>query len=329
MDFSHIAHKNVIASAVIALVVLCAGFYNHYAESSPSAISYKNANDAARKTTIQGSTTVDITNRDSDKDGIADWEERLSGTDPFRADTDGDGTVDGIEVASRRDPLKPGPNDVISPAKEPNFATSSTDLAGIKKEFYAKYLATASRDIRETTFRDLLKGFDKKKFTSTNELVDLSVISDESPTALRAYGNAFGVIINKYTAHTMRTEEEVLTEGMKTKDDASLRDLQLLAIDYKNFSHDLRALPVPLPLAPHHLKIVNGYDGMSRGLLGMEHLFSDPINGAAGYETYTRMRLEMITGYAGVVSYLGGQHIVFTADEPGYPFYGYDGRAKN
>ena len=42
---------------------------------------------------------------DSDGDGIADEEERLIGTDPFKADTDGDGYPDGLEIALGSDPL--------------------------------------------------------------------------------------------------------------------------------------------------------------------------------------------------------------------------------
>ena len=59
---------------------------------------------------------------------------------------------------------------------------------------------------------------------------------------------------------------------------------------------------------------------MSRGLLGMLKLFSNPVDGAAGYQTYTKLRLDMMLGYAGVVSYLNANNVTFTPDEPGYPF---------
>lgn len=313
--FSRIAHKNLIASGVVALLVMGGGIYfNQQSGAQENNVAPK----VASKTSAQNES--DITTRDSDLDGLPDWEERLNGCDPENGDTDGDGTSDGDEVTLGRDPTKRGPNDLL-PTEALSFATSSSDLEGIKKEFFASYLASASRDVRETTYRSLIKGFDAKKFKPTNELLDLNVSSDGSVEGLRAYGNAFGLIINKYTEHPLRTEEDILAEGMKTRDDASLRDLQLLVIAYRNFAKDLRALPVPMPLATHHLNIVNGYDGMSRGLLGMTHLFSNPIDGAAGYQTYTRMRLTMIDGYAGVVSYLGAQHITFAPDEPGYPFY--------
>ena len=138
---------------------------------------------------------------------------------------------------------------------------------------------------------------------------------------MHAYGNAFGVLIKKYSIRSHRTEEEILNDGLKTKDDDTLSELQLPAITYKNFSLDLKAIPVPSVLAKNHLLIVNGYEGMSKGLLGMQHLFSNPVDGGGGYQTYTRMRLDVTTGYAGVVNYFGTNNVVFTSSEPGYPFY--------
>lgn len=323
MDFSHIAHKNLIASSAVALIILGVGFY--FNRSSTDAV-FSRA-DESHKTSAY-STSTDIATRDTDGDRLLDWEERLQGTDPFNPDTDGDGTKDGKELESGRDPRKKGPNDKLALLQDPNFATSSTDLTGIKKEFFAKYLATQSREIRETTYRDLIKGFNPKPYKPTGTLVDLNITSDNSIDALRTYGNAFGVLIKKYTVRSHRTEEEVLTDGLKTKDPRTLIELQLPAITYKNFALDLKALPVPSGLAQQHLLIVNGYDGMSKGLIGMQKLFSNPVDGAGGYQTYTRMRLDVTTGYAGVVSYFAAHNVTFLPSDPGYPFY-YNTVAKN
>ncbi len=51
--------------------------------------------------------------KDSDNDGLKDWEEALWKTDPQNPDSDGDGTPDGEEVAEGRNPAVPGPNDSL------------------------------------------------------------------------------------------------------------------------------------------------------------------------------------------------------------------------
>lgn len=314
MDFLHNPHKNLYISGLVALTILAVGFY----------VNHKSNNVVVTKI-IDGShhasTTKSLGDLDSDHDGLPEWEESLYGSNAHNPDTDGDGTTDGGEVAEGRSPTKAGPDDKLAVIEDPNFATSSTDTIGIRKDFFAKYLALQSKDIRETTYRDLIKGFNPIKYRPTGQIVDLNISGDNSTEALRAYGNAFGKIIKKYTSvHTNRTEEEIIADGLKAKNDGPLKELQLPSVVYKKFSLDLKALKTPSSLAKSHLLIVNGYDGMSRGLLGMQHLFSDPVDGAGGYQTYTKTRFDVTTGYAQVVSYFRTHAVTFTKDEPGFPF---------
>jgi hypothetical protein len=51
--------------------------------------------------------------KDSDQDGLSDWQEVILGTDPFNPDTDGDGYLDGTEYKLGFDPKKVGPADKI------------------------------------------------------------------------------------------------------------------------------------------------------------------------------------------------------------------------
>ena len=67
--------------------------------------------------------------------------------------------------------------------------------------------------------------------------------------------------------------------------------------------------------------IVNGYDLMSRGLLQVQAMYTKPIVATAGYQAYMRYKFDVTTGYAALVSTVINEKIVFTSDEPGYPFY--------
>jgi len=51
--------------------------------------------------------------KDSDQDGLSDWQEVIFGTNLLNPDTDGDGYLDGIEYKLGFDPKKPGPADKI------------------------------------------------------------------------------------------------------------------------------------------------------------------------------------------------------------------------
>lgn len=322
-------HKRLLLSAGLALGIILIGFFVHERD----AVMKFGAENFSHREKIEGlpltmATSTDIMNRDTDRDGLPDWEERMYGSDPFKSDTDLDGTPDGQEVREGRDPSikntagdNKEPNDKLKVLQDPHFATSSTDILGLKKEFFAKFLAAQGQNIRATTYHDLIKGFDVKKFTAKNQLVDINISSNNDIESLRTYGNTFGTFIIKYTERTHRTEEEILADGMKAKDDVILRELQLPAIDYRNFSLDLKNEQVPSGLAQSHLLIVNGYEEMSKGLLGLQVMHSNPVDGAAGYEAYTKGRLDVTQGYAGVVMYFKTKNVTFTKDEPGYPFY--------
>lgn len=58
----------------------------------------------ATQTTSSTSTQI----QDTDDDGIPDDQERLYGTDPYKADTDGDGFTDAQEIKNGYNPLGPG-----------------------------------------------------------------------------------------------------------------------------------------------------------------------------------------------------------------------------
>ncbi len=321
------AHKNLFITFVAALVIIGGGLFL----SHPEFFTWHHDVKIAQQTsTTTLAANEDPLNHDSDNDGLPDWEERLYGTDPQNPDSDGDGTTDGEEVRLGRNPAKantagPGqpPNDMLPYIQDPHFATSSTDVLGIKKEFFAKFLTTEGRKIKETTFQDLVKKIDVKKFAPKNQLIDLNISSDNSPETIHTYGNAFGELIVKYTKRNYRTEQEVLKDAMQSSSTEKLKDLQLPALGYKNFAEDLKALPTPSSLAKSHLTIVNGYMGMYQALLSLEQMYIDPMEGAAGYQAYAKGIADVTDGYAQLIYLFAQANVTFTPKEPGYPFYKY------
>jgi hypothetical protein len=214
------SHKNLFLSAAFALLILAIGLVVNKRSEQEPVVAPQNLS----KQTTEISTTTSMTDRDSDVDGLPDWEEHLYGSDPLKFDSDGDGTPDGQEVKEGRSPAKASTakagepeNDMITLIQDPHFATSSTDILGIKKEFFAKFLANEGDQIRQATYKELLRSFDAKSVVPRNQIVDLNISSDNSPEALRAYGNAFGVIIKKYTKRTHRTEQEIVEDAIRSR----------------------------------------------------------------------------------------------------------------
>jgi Bacterial TSP3 repeat len=62
---------------------------------------------STEKISTSSQAAIDL-NKDSDNDGLPDWQELKYGTNPNNPDTDGDGYTDGAEVAAGYNPLGPG-----------------------------------------------------------------------------------------------------------------------------------------------------------------------------------------------------------------------------
>jgi hypothetical protein len=316
-----VEHKTLISSGIIALGILFIGI---------AVIQKEQADNDARTLTAGHPAVETVNDIDTDHDGLPDWREKLYfGSNINNPDTDDDGTNDGDEVRAGRNPIVKNtaaigqtPNDKLPLLGETHYAASSTDTLGLKKDFFAQYLAQGSKNIKETTFRDLIKKVDAKTFAPNREIINLNVSSENDVSGIKTYANAFGVVIQKYSIRQTDQNEDVVIKNAMTKRDANTRaELQLFAIVYKNFAKDLLAIPVPSLLAKAHLLIVNGYEGMSTGLYAIGSMQTDPINGTAGYEAYMKYRLDVIDGYAMIVAYIADHRITFDATEPGYPFY--------
>lgn len=304
---AHIPHLNLIASILFATLVFGIGLWMRQTPKTPPLAANSPAAQPAEEP--QG-------DRDSDRDGLPDWQEALYGSDMEKTDSDGDGALDGDEVRSGRDPSKKGPNDQL--AVIPNFATSSDDALGLKQEFYAQFLKNNGDILRETTIRELVGQIDPRMFGYRYNIVDLNITASNDKEALRAYGSAFGALIDTYTKKNGKNELEILRSAIPQKDSAALAELQLPAVNYRNFVADLRKIRVPSTAAKDHLAIVNSYDVVSRSLVAMIQLFRNPIIGQAAYQAYMKQTYHLIGAYSGIGTLLFKNGIVYQHGEPGY-----------
>ena len=197
---------------------------------------------------------------------------------PNISDTDKDGMSDGEEVAAGHDPTKAGPDDILHSLSIIN--ASSTSTSSPEQAFVSEFMSKEIENIRSETVNNLVKNLNTSDIKPRYGLTDLKITSDNSEESLRAYANAFGVIIKKYNSPETEGEAEIMTRAIKTKRDSDLQKIELPAITYRNFAEDLRKIETPSLLAEHHLNAVSGYDVMSRSLFLTEKLFSknDLIN---------------------------------------------------
>lgn len=326
-----VTHKRLAMSVLVALLIVGGGLFALEKDRDAKKQSAKMEGNLAAVATKQ-----DAVERDSDGDGLPDWEEYIYETDMANPDTDGDGTKDGEEVRIHRDPGVPNtakegekPNDHLTVLDDPDFATSSSDIDGIKREFFAKYLKERGDEIREATFRNIIKKFNPKEFTPRYTLLDLTIVPDTGPEATRTYGNAMARVIGKHSAFQFKRVELVIKEALAKKDSSLLNALDKPIVAYRNLAADLRTIPVPADIAKTHLAIVNGEDGIARALAAMLFLIDDPIRGSGGYESYLTNTIQIKVAHVALINYFHDKGVVFTDDEPASLFFGWPEHASS
>ena len=156
-------------------------------------------------------TVEDLVNRDTDNDGILDWEESLSGTDPTKKDTDDDGIMDNIEIENSKNQDKSNEGTSLDPKE--NEKLSKTDQ--FSRELFSTIVSLnqngaidqAAIEKLSASLADNIQNTPPRKVFSISEI---KINNDNSVQAFRNYNNNFDNIKNLYT--TNYTVLDVLQE---------------------------------------------------------------------------------------------------------------------
>lgn len=213
--------------------------------------------------------------KDSDNDGVEDWEETIRGSDPYNPDTDGDGATDGAEIAENRDPLKPGPDDALVPKKKTS-AAAEKNLKNIFLNAGTNVTATLIGRLLEKNGPEGL--LDEKNYTTIStevlsltqglsrhldEILDatprppVAVIDDSSEAAIFTYFESVATLYEKYIFGLGKDDTEFLVEALKTQSPKPLAALARYRKNVDALSEEIARLAVPQTLVAIHEKELN------------------------------------------------------------------------
>lgn len=303
---------------IAAVLIIGGGFWFLY--TGRSEISYN------RVSPVEASKAVAVLSKDQDGDDLKDWEEELWHTDALKPDTDGDGTGDGEEVKLGRDPSKAGPDDALDKETIENKTVpgggSWTETDRLSRELFAKYLAikqsgapfTAADE--EKLLTDTVGQYrapERKKVYTESDIV-LSATDDD--TALRAYGNAIGTVIN---AHKVDEEDEltIFERALQNEDEIDLANLENRVKRYESILVGFKAIPVPKRTRVLHVALLNSIEGFVESVEGMALAFTDPVRSLSLAALYPNAVEELTEAMESISSLLAQRQIVFREEEPG------------
>ncbi|MEK9181661.1 MAG: hypothetical protein AAB786_01445 [Patescibacteria group bacterium] len=209
--------------------------------------------------------------RDTDLDGVLDWEEGLWGTDPTKKDTNDDGVFDGVEIAK----LKTAQEDYIFDGELGGDTSETGELTETDK-FSREFFSTVttlnqSGVIDQATMDKLGESLAEKIKNSAPRkiflLSDLKIIEDGSLQAIKNYNNALDNIRKKYPVETnaMDILQKFIVDE-NTVDVAVLSELDPIIEQTEKIVNELAKMSIPESIAPLHLDFLNGIERLVENL---------------------------------------------------------------
>ncbi len=322
-----------ILSAIILSVLMISGTY-----LLSNGILTTNKVDATNLSTVLKS----VSSRDSDGDGLPDWEEVLYGTNPHKIDTFNLGMTDGEAVAKGLIvPKAPTPkNSSSSQITKTSTTTSNSVVKGFTptqgsltdvfiKNFFAQYLTMKKVSGGRPLSKQQMSGIvanavqqvtsNKSTFTNFRNISQIKV-SGSGQKALRAYAATVQKAFSRYTIPEDKGVLIYLNNAAKNNDVSALKHLQSLSKLYIDAASSLSQITATKETTVAHLELVNAYANMSTVINEMSKLDTDPVLVILAIPEYKKAVTSLAKAYIDLGSAFRKAGVVITPKDEGYSF---------
>lgn len=312
----------LFSSCLIAVLLIGTA----YVSSGPSFLSTKRVGAESTHDLL-----VSYASKDTDSDGLPDWQEALYGTDPSNpysvnaSVTDGEAVAQGLVAPKFRNATTTPVDASVIPGPDAGPQTL-TDQFG--KDLFGQYLKArgsgepSSADV--ATFVEQGVAQLKKNQAVQNAFNQGQVkVSGTGPEALLVYAAAAEKIITKIDAGKSKDEIEYYSDAVYKNDPAALVAVQKYAKDYAVAGKALMDIAVPKELATSHLRLANSLMQVSESLGDMGALKTDPLRAMLGMASYKDSSAEGRGALSDIWQVFHAENVVPAAGSTGSIFYHY------
>lgn len=194
--------------------------------------------------------------KDSDEDGIPDWQEQFQQMKPVR---------------------------VLKNASSTHASTSVNTLTGeIAVDLLTDVIKRKTRGPYGTSQESSLRNASEKiAEAGTDTLYTESALTTSDNTtveALRFYGNNIAAIMTAdLIPEGTRSELVIVGEAVEKDDEAMLQELDSIVSAYKTARDTMLTMTVPETMTKEHLLILNAYHALMVDTEAMQEAFTDPL----------------------------------------------------
>lgn len=259
-----------------------------------------------------------LTEKDSDGDGLLDWEESLWKLDPNNPDTDGDGISDNQYAQSEASFSASQAGSATVHNIE--FTESDSETDKLSKELFAEYITlkqsnAVSPVTMESVVTRLIDKYDTLENIRKYTLADIKLLPNENQELVREFANSVAAVKVKYTnLYTQNQISAADTANPETELVPKLRNASLL---YEAMAGELLLIPAPQSLTTIYLELINSYLESAAGLHEFSLLAENPLVSAYGIQKHIIASDEEYLLLQAMAGYFQRNGIIFAANEIG------------
>ena len=267
---------------------------------------------APKTKTVNAELTDDIlasyVSKDTDADGLPDWQESLYGTDLNVADTDGDGISDGEAV--RRGLLTPTtlasqlPSDPIGEEDIPGEAPAK---GSITEQFSRALLETIIREsggqpmapeAQQALVASLMERYTSEAARSLNSSYTRVSVRTNASLSATSYAGSVERVLNTSIPDVPDSDMIELSRRIIQEDDeAAAARLNELGKQYLNASEQLLRTFAPPALAESHLRLIRGYEQAANAAIAVSDYKNDPLLTMGALAVFLPSRAEIMQAF--------------------------------
>lgn len=275
----------IIGSSLLAVILISTA----YISSGPTIFSTK---------TVGAESTHDLlvsyASKDTDSDGLPDWQESLYGTDPGNAHsvnasvTDSEAVAQGLVQPKFKTATSSAPSASSIPGPD-SGPTTLTDQFG--KDLFGQYLLSVGKgqpsSAEVAAFVEQGVAVLKQNHATPDTFNQGQVkVFGTGPDALLSYAATVEKIITRVDAGKSKDELSYFSDAVYKNDAKALSMVKKYSSDYATAGRALMGVAVPKELATAHLKLANGLMQVSESLGDMSVIQTDPLRAMLGMATY-------------------------------------------
>lgn len=271
--------------------------------------------------------------KDTDADGLPDWEEALYGTNPNDAHsvrpnlTDADAVAQGLVTphyagtASATTTGESLANEVPGTAAKPGSLTDQ-----FSQQFFDNYLSTrggavpSANDMQAFVTNAVTQLQASQVRTNAFSASDMK-ISGSGPDALRIYAASAQAAFSANATRLPYDELTYFSDAVEKNDAGALANVSAIAKSYSDTAAALAKTIAPQELADAHLSLINAMARLGATITDMAAVNDDPIRGMLGLGNYSGDSVAFASALADVKAAYDAVNITIPAGTAGSSFW--------